>query len=223
MKVLLLAAGAGRRLKPLTLKTPKPLLSIGPERLIERHLRRLRLAGFLEVVVNLYYLGHQIEAMLGDGRRFGLRIRYSHETHGLETGGGAKRALNLLGEAPFLMLSSDTVTDIDFAELKGLAPSHAHLVLVPNPQHHSQGDFDLQSTGLVTPGTQFTFSGAAVINPTLMLAHPDTAFPMRDVLFPAARQKLVSGQLFEGYWKDVGTEARLNEVRVDIDAGLCPY
>lgn len=222
MKALLLAAGRGERMGALTHHCPKPLLSIGKERLIDRHLRLLKAAGIDEVVVNLHYLGGQIKEKLGDGRSYGVRIVFSEETSLLETGGGARAALSLLGnDAPFLMISSDVVTDFDFRALTQLTPDLAHLVLVQNPVHHPKGDFALNPMGAVLPGSELTYSGIGVIAPALVLAPTKTRFAMREVLFPAAEQGLLTGCVHDGYWSDVGTPDRLQRTQVDFEAGLC--
>ena len=206
MKALLLAAGRGERMGALTHNCPKPLLSIGKERLIERHLRRLKAAGVDEVVVNLYYLGSQIKAQLGDGRSYGVRIVYSEESSLLDTGGGARAALSLLGnDAPFLMISSDVVTDFDFRALTQLTPDLAHLVLVQNPAH----------------GSALTYSGIGVIAPALIQSSTKVCFAMREVLFPAAEQGRLTGCVHDGYWSDVGTPDRLQNTQADFEAGLC--
>ncbi|MBL6687943.1 MAG: nucleotidyltransferase family protein [Pseudomonadales bacterium] len=221
MKALLLAAGAGRRMGQLTRAQPKPLVSLGGETLIERHLRRLKRAGVSEVVINLFYLGEMIAERLGNGQRFGLSIAYSRETQVLETGGGAKKALELLGSEPFLMISSDVVTDLDFGALLKISPIKAHLVLVPNPQHHPAGDFDLLNAELAMPGSQYTFSGIGVIHPQLLHDSLETVFPMRSVLFPAASAQSITAEVFKGYWKDIGTQDRLADVQRDLAAGVC--
>lgn len=222
MKALLLAAGRGERMGALTLDCPKPLLSIGKERLIERHVRRLKIAGIDEVVVNLYYLGHQIKSLLGDGAAYGVRVVYSEEASRLETGGGARQALSLLGtEAPFLMISSDVVTDFDFRSLTQKKPDLAHLVLVPNPVHHDGGDFALTPTQSVMPGSDLTYSGIGVIAPALITSNAESCFAMREVLFPAAEQGRLTGCVHDGYWSDVGTPERLQATRADFQAGLC--
>ncbi|MEE4465255.1 sugar phosphate nucleotidyltransferase, partial [Azotobacter chroococcum] len=145
MKAMILAAGKGERLRPLTLHTPKPLVRAGGVPLIEYHVRALAAAGFRELVINHAWLGAQIEAYLGDGARFGVRIAYSAEGEPLETGGGIQRALPLLGEAPFLLVNGDIWTDYAFAELRRPLAGLAHLVLVDNPAHHPEGDFCLEA------------------------------------------------------------------------------
>ena len=222
MKALLLAAGRGHRMGTLTSDCPKPLLSVGKERLIERHLRRLKEAGIDEVVVNLHYLGHQIKAQLGDGQSYGVNIVYSEEATLLETGGGAKQALSLLGhKEPFLMISSDVFTDVDFRSLFEQKPALGHLVLVPNPMHHDAGDFSLNAVQTVLPGSEYTYSGIGVIAPALIASVSKSCFAMREVLFPAAEQGRLTGCVHDGYWSDVGTPDRLRATQVDFEAGLC--
>jgi len=222
MKALLLAAGRGERMGALTDHCPKPLLSIGKERLIERHLKRLKAAGVEEIVVNLHYLGGQIKAQLGDGGSYGVRIAYSEEASLLDTGGGALQALSLLGnDAPFLMISSDVATDFDFRALTQLTPELGHLVLVQNPEHHPCGDFALKSNQAVLLGSELTYSGIGVIAPALIRSSKKVRFAMREVLFPAAEQGLLTGCIHDGYWSDVGTPDRLRDTQTDFEAGLC--
>lgn len=221
MKAMLLAAGRGERLRPLTDHTPKPLLEVGPHTLIEWQLLRLKAAGIVDVVINLAHLGAQIEAHLGDGRRHGVRILYSHEPPGaLETGGGIRHALHLLGDAPFVVANADVWIEFDFARLPPLVDDLAHLVLVPNPRHNPRGDFALNDSRIRNDGAvRHTFAGIAVYSPTLFAALPPGRFPLAPLLRNAADQDRVSGQLHRDKWIDVGTLERLEEARLGV-AGL---
>ncbi|QCI10362.1 nucleotidyltransferase family protein [Pseudomonas putida] len=215
MKAMILAAGKGERMRPLTLHTPKPLLPVAGQPLIEYHLRALAAAGFTEVVINHAWLGQQIEEHLGDGSRFGLSIRYSPEGEPLETGGGIFKALPLLGEGPFLLINGDVWTDYDLARLRAPLPGLAHLVLVDNPGHHGRGDFRLQGTQVVdgddAPGT-LTFSGLSVLHPALFDGCQPGAFKLAPLLRQAMAAGQVSGEHYLGRWVDVGTQERLAEV-----------
>ncbi len=215
MKAMILAAGKGERMRPLTLHTPKPLLPVAGQPLIEYHLRALAAAGFTEVVINHAWLGQQIENHLGDGSRFGLSIRYSPEGEPLETGGGIFKALPLLGEGPFLLVNGDVWTDYDLARLRVPLQGLAHLVLVDNPGHHGRGDFRLQGTQVVdgddAPGT-LTFSGLSVLHPALFDGCQPGAFKLAPLLRQAMAAGQVSGEHYLGRWVDVGTQERLAEV-----------
>ncbi|MFM1885776.1 MAG: hypothetical protein RL026_933 [Pseudomonadota bacterium] len=223
MKVMLLAAGRGERLKPFTDVTPKPLLEVGGQPLIVWHLQRLAAAGFEEVVVNTAWLGEQLPAALGNGGAWGLRLRYSPEPWpALETGGGIHNALPLLGEAPFLLVNGDVFTDIDFAALRAAAAQDAaappaqrplaRLVLVPNPEHHPGGDFALD-------GQRLTYAGVAVIDPALFAGCAPGRFPLAPLLFAARDAGRLALQRHDGQWLDVGTPERLAEL--DAHLRLC--
>ncbi|MBX9912372.1 MAG: nucleotidyltransferase family protein [Pseudomonadaceae bacterium] len=218
MKAMILAAGKGERLRPLTLHTPKPLVPVAGVPLIEYHLRALAAAGVTEVVINHAWLGAQIEAYLGDGARFGLHIVYSPEGEPLETGGGILRALPLLGEQPFILVNGDIFTDYSFTNL-ALAQlgrpflGLAHLVLLDNPAHNPQGDFTLLADGQLTnaePGQpSLTYSGIAVLSPQLFADCQPGAFKLAPLLRRAMGQGLVSGERHAGSWIDVGSYERL--------------
>ncbi|WP_374441835.1 N-acetylmuramate alpha-1-phosphate uridylyltransferase MurU [Pseudomonas panipatensis] len=217
MKAMILAAGKGERLRPLTLHTPKPLVQAGGVALIEHQLLALRDAGFSELVINHAWLGQQIEDYLGDGARFGVAIRYSAEGEPLETGGGIYRALPLLGEAPFVIANGDIWTDFGYSRLhRALADGDlAHLVLVANPGHNVRGDFHLAEgrVGDYLEGQpSFTYSGIAVLHPALFAACSAGAFKLAPLLREAMVAGRVSGELHEGCWVDVGTHERLAEV-----------
>jgi MurNAc alpha-1-phosphate uridylyltransferase len=221
---LILAAGRGERMRPLTLARPKPLLEAGGVPLIVHHLRALAAAGFEDVVVNLSWLGGQIQAALGDGTRHGLRIHYSDEgPEPLETGGGIFRALPLLGAGPFLVLNGDTWSDIPYADLRErLAPADlAHLVLVPNPTHNEAGDFVLERDRIVeSPGERLTFSGVGVYRAELFAGCRDGIFKLAPLLRAAARAGRVSGEIHGGAWLDIGTPERLAELDARLRRGV---
>ena len=214
MKAMILAAGKGERLRPLTLHMPKPLVPVGGVPLIEYHIRALAAAGFRELVINHAWLGAQIEAYLGDGARFGVSIAYSAEGEPLETGGGIHRALPLLGAAPFLLVNGDIWTDYDFAALRRAPEGLAHLVLVDNPAHHPEGDFRLQDGRAAPRGAQagLTYSGIAVLDPALFAGCRPGAFKLAPLLLAAMAEGRVAGEHFRGRWVDVGTHERLAEV-----------
>tara|TARA_R110000787_G_scaffold73495_5_gene163874 strand:+ start:8131 stop:8835 length:705 start_codon:yes stop_codon:yes gene_type:complete len=220
MKAMILAAGYGKRLRPLTALTPKPLLPVYGKPLICHHIERLAAAGINDLVINNSWLGEQLEAALGEGQQYGVRITWSREASPLETGGGIKRALPLLGREVFMLVNGDVWTDYEFARLRrhDLGDNLAHLVLVPNPGFHQQGDFRLNKHGMVcvkeTGQISSTYSGIALINPQLfdVFAVDGSQFPLRDVLLPAIMADRVSGELYQGDWSDVGTAERLTEL-----------
>jgi MurNAc alpha-1-phosphate uridylyltransferase len=211
MKAMVLAAGRGERLRPLTDQTPKPLLEVRGQPLIAWHLHSLARAGVREAVINLAWLGAQLRAALGSGERFGLRISYSEEPEGaLEVGGGIFHALPLLGAAPFLVVNGDTYTDLDFTRLSIPPHSLAHLVLVPNPAHHPQGDFTLHAGAVGTAGEpRLTYSGIGVFRPELFAGCSAGRFPLLPLLRAAIAAGRLSGERYDGAWTDVGTAARL--------------
>ena len=215
MKAMILAAGKGERLRPLTLHTPKPLIRAGGVPLIEYHLRALAAAGFTEIVINHAWLGQQIEDYLGDGSRFGLSIQYSAEGEPLETGGGIFKALPLLGDNPFVVVNGDIWTDYDFGALRRPLAGLAHLVLVDNPPHHPTGDFSLIDAQVqdAQPDAQvLTYSGIAVLSPALLRGCEPGAFKLAPLLRTAMAAGHVTGERLQGHWVDVGTHERLAEV-----------
>ncbi|MDO5686952.1 MAG: nucleotidyltransferase family protein [Neisseria sp.] len=222
MKAMILAAGRGERMRPLTDSCPKPLLSLGQETLIARHIRRLAAAGVRDIVINHAWLGEQIEAALGDGAALGVKIDYSRETSGgLETAGGIATALPLLGDAPFLVVNGDVLTDIDFqaaCERAARLPTEvlAHLYLVDNPPHHPQGDFGMDEHGrLLTAAAQrFTFSGVAVYRPQFFAeVARQVKIPLAPLLRAAAERGVVTAEVSKARWLDVGTPERLQTAR----------
>jgi MurNAc alpha-1-phosphate uridylyltransferase len=213
MKIMLLAAGRGERMRPLTDATPKSLLAVGGKPLVVRLIERLAAAGYRELVLNHAHLGAVIEAALGDGARFGVRIRYSAEREALETAGGIANALPLLGPAPFATVNADLYTDYPFERLRGAlaAAALAHLVLVDNPPHHPGGDFALAGGRLANTGDALlTFSGIGLYRPELFAAiAPGARAPLAPLLREAAARSAVSAEHFRGRWVDVGTPERL--------------
>jgi MurNAc alpha-1-phosphate uridylyltransferase len=214
MKAMILAAGRGERMRPLTDKIPKPLLEAGSKPLIQYHIEALREAGFRQLVINYAHLGEQIVERLGDGAKYGVHIDYSPEPDGaLETGGGIRHALPLLGEQPFLVINADIWTDYPFRKLHHSTEMLAHLVLIDNPPHHPEGDFKLDGHKVVGEGgAKLTFSGIGVYRPELFDNTPDGAFPLAPLLRKAIQAGRVSGEHFRGQWMDIGTPRRLEEL-----------
>lgn len=215
MKVMILAAGRGERMRPLTDHTPKPLLLVAGKPIIEHTITQLVAAGFTEIIINHAHLGVQIEAALGYGQALGASICYSPEgEHGLETAGGIINALPLLGDEVFLVVNGDIATDFDFATLKNIPVDLAHLVLVANPEHHPEGDFGLDDTGLVYEHAheQYTFSGIGLYSPKLFHNLPAGSRKLGPLLRQAIAKQQISGQKFIGFWIDIGTPERLKEL-----------
>lgn len=213
MKAMILAAGKGERMRPLTLNTPKPLIKVGGIPLIEYHIRALTQAGFNELIINHAWLGQQIENYLGSGDQYGATIKYSREGAPLETGGGILKALPLLGEQPFLVVNGDIFCNYPFAQLKHPIDHLAHLVLVNNPPHVAQGDFGLINGVVVNQAKQqYTFAGISILHPKLFTQCTKTSFKLAPLLREAANQQQVTGELFTDYWQDVGTIERLQSV-----------
>lgn len=211
MIAMLLAAGRGERMRPLTDTRPKPLLEVAGKALIEYHLAALQRAGIHEVVINHAWLGDQIEARLGTGERYGLHIRYSAERPAaLETAGGIVQALPLLGAAPFLVINADIWTDYPLQNLPQQPQGLAHLVMVDNPPHHPAGDFHLAGGRLRTGGEpRLTFSGIGVYHPELFAGLEPGVRPLAPLLQAAMQADRVSGEHYRGRWLDVGTPQRL--------------
>ena len=211
MRAMILAAGRGERMRPLTDTTPKPLLRAGGRMLIEYHLENLVRAGVTEIVINHAHLGARIEAELGDGGRYGAHIRYSPEPPGaLETGGGIHQALPLLGTEPFIVVNGDIWTDMDFRILPHAPDGLAHLVLVDNPEHHPAGDFHLQDGRVdYTGAPRLTFSGVGVYRAALFAGCAPGRFPLAPLLRAAMDAGDVRGQHYRGRWWDIGTPQRL--------------
>lgn len=216
MKVMLLAAGKGTRMLPLTLERPKPLLEAGGRSLIEHQILKLREAGLRDFVINHAWLGEKLEAALGDGAGLGVHIQWSREGEPLETAGGIVRALPLLGSEPFAVVNADIWTDYPFARLlQGLPAARlARLVLVPNPAHNRKGDFCLAADGSLlrretAAGTSLTFSGIAVYDPQLFAGLEEGPRPLLPVLLDAIARGQACGEFFAGTWIDIGTPERL--------------
>lgn len=212
---MILAAGRGERMRPLTDRTPKPLLPVAGRALIDYHLAALARAGLREVVINHAHLGEQIEAAIGNGSRHGLRISYSPEPEGaLETGGGILQALSKLGPGPFVVINGDIWTDYDYARLPQTLDGLAHLVLVDNPPQHPDGDFHLHPDGRVreADGERLTFSGIGVYHPELFAGCEPGRFPLAPLLRRAISAGRVTGEHYRGDWFDIGTPQRLREL-----------
>ncbi len=209
--VMILAAGRGERMRPLTDKIPKALVEINGESLLERHLSAMAEAGVSTVVINLGWLGEQIVERIGSGSKFGLQVIYSPENdHVLETGGGIHRALPLLGKDPFWVVNADTYTDFRLHDLKLQDNMLGHLILVPTPEHRDVGDFDLVD-GLVSNGGKrpLTYSGIALYRPEILTGQVAGRFSLVPLMRDAADRGLLSGSLYGGMWQDIGTPERL--------------
>jgi MurNAc alpha-1-phosphate uridylyltransferase len=212
MKAMILAAGRGERMRPLTDHTPKPLLPVGGKPLLQWHVEALVAAGVCDIVINHAWLGEQIEAALGSGDALGAKIRYSPEGEALETGGGIFRALPLLGDEPFVVVNADIVTDYPFARLPSVPAGLAHLVLVPNPAHHPEGDFYLEHGRVEAEGApRLTYSGIGVYHPNLFRGQQPGRFPLAPLLRRAMAAGQVSGEFYAGRWLDAGTPERLRD------------
>jgi len=222
MKAMILAAGRGERMRPLTDRTPKPLLEVGGEKLIERHLRRLAAAGHVKIVINLSWLGSQIRQAVGNGQRYGVEVRYSDEgPTALETAGGIFKALPMLGSEPFLVVNGDIWTDHPL-EPPALAPgADAHLVLVPNPPQHARGDFALEQ-GKVTEGKgdRYTYSGIGIYRREFFAGCKPGKFPLLPLLRRAIEAGRLTGEVYRGAWHDVGTPERLSAFDSELRAAL---
>jgi N-acetyl-alpha-D-muramate 1-phosphate uridylyltransferase len=223
MKAMILCAGRGTRMGELTKNTPKPLLSVGGQSLIERRIVQLAAAGVVEIVVNLHYFEDQFRQHLGDGSRLGVKIQYSLETTVLETAGGVIQVLPLLGEGPFIIASGDTLTDFPFEQLMGLAGAfgqsdqQAHLILAPNPSHHPAGDYALKQGQLTLDASpRYNYAGFGLLKPELF-AGCSPGFQKLSVLFEKAiLSKKATGALFQGLWINVDTAERLALARQKI-------
>ncbi|WKJ89362.1 nucleotidyltransferase family protein [Methylomonas montana] len=212
MKAMILAAGRGERMRPLTDRTPKPLLKAAGKTLIEYNIENLVAAGFTEIIINIAHLGTQIKDYCGDGKRWNASITYSDEGEtALETAGGIANALPLLGDQPFLVLNADIVCDFPLHTLRKPSTRLAHLVMIDNPPHHPEGDFALNASGLLSEqGEQkLTFSGIGVYHPDLFEGIPVAPLKLRPVLNQAIRQQRISGEKYSGLWMDIGTAERL--------------
>lgn len=229
MRAMILAAGRGERMRPLTDTSPKPLLPVGGRPLIVWHLERLARAGIIDILVNHAWLGDRIESALGDGRAYGVRLRYSAESTALETAGGIARALPFFNDEPFLVVNGDVWCDWDPAHALPLAAAWpadrlAHLVLVDNPAHHPEGDFVLHTDGQVTARPDdatpaLTFAGIGLYRPALFATtRPDQPAPLAPLLRHAMTAGAVTGERHTGRWVDVGTPARLTALDAELTA-----
>jgi MurNAc alpha-1-phosphate uridylyltransferase len=217
---MILAAGRGERLRPLTDSIPKALVQVGGKPLIAWHLERLAASGCREAVINVSHLAGQIVERIGNGARFGLSIAYSREAEPLETAGGIAQARPLLGEAPFLLVNADVYCEVDFRRLLAhdLGGRLAHLVLVPNPAHRAGGDFTLEDGRVGNgSGARYTYAGIAVMAPALVAdVRPGEKAPLAPLLRAGAERGLISGELHRGAWQDVGTRERLAELEAHL-------
>lgn len=231
MKAMLLAAGYGKRMRPLTDVTPKPLLPVADKPLLQYHVEKLRAVGVTQLVVNLAHLGEQIAAFLGDGSGFDVEVSYSPEPQPLETGGALSLALEMLGAKPFLLLNADIWSDYPLQRLVAtpLSPGClGRLVLVPNPGHNPAGDFALQGSCVVACDGEhqgYTFSGISLLDPRIISAFSRrrTVFPLREALQEAINQRRLQAEVFTGEWWDVGTPERLQELDTRLRSGVTNY
>lgn len=226
MKAMILAAGLGNRMRPLTLHTPKPLLEVGSKPLIVWHIEKLAAIGVSEIVINTAWLGEKLAQALGDGSQFGIKILWSHEGEGLETAGGIINALSLLGDEPFILVNGDVWTTMDFAPLLNveLGENLAHLVLVQNPEQHPNGDFTLADGKAYTfdqqiSGENLTFSGVSVIHPKMFAGLEAGKRPLAPLLKAAMLENKIAASKLTGIWVDVGTPERLNALDLMIREG----
>ncbi len=223
-RAILLSAGRGERLRPLTDTIPKPLIPINGKPLIAYHLEKLSAIGIKDVVINVSYLADQIKDRLGDGKKYNLNIHYSYEPEVLETGGGIVQALPLLGNEPFLVISADIYTDFPFENLchpeRREAPrrisldvnSLAYLILVPNPDFHPEGDFSLDSTGRISNTPKYTYANLGLFHPDFFKGLQPGKFPLGPLLREKANKKLLTGDIYKGIWYNVGTVEELQKL-----------
>jgi MurNAc alpha-1-phosphate uridylyltransferase len=220
MKAMVLAAGRGERMRPITDRIPKPLVPVAGKPLIVYHLEALARAGVRDVVINLAYRGAQIREALEDGSRYGVRISYSDEgPDPIETGGGIFKALPLLGAQPFIVVNGDVWTDFNVATLPMLdGGAHAHLVMVPNPPHVARGDFALDGGYIIESDKddRFTYSGIGVFSPGFFHGCQPGKFPLRPLLSRAIAARKLEGQVYRGVWLDIGTPERLAELEASL-------
>jgi len=225
MKAMVLAAGRGERMRPITDTIPKPLVPVAGKPLIAYHLMSLARAGVTDIVINLAYRGSQIREALGDGSAYGVRIVYSDEgPDPIETGGGIFKALPLLGTSPFLVVNGDVWTDFDFSQMPALAPdAHAHLMMVPNPPHVARGDFGLDGDFLVERDTdRFTYSGLGVYTAEFFAGCQPGKFPLLPLLKRAIAVCKLRGHVYRGVWLDIGTPERLAALDAEVRARSGP-
>jgi len=218
MRAMILAAGRGERLRPLTDSLPKPLVEVGGKPLIEHHLQALAEAGFTEIVINQGHLGNMLRSALGDGERWDINIHWSNEQpEALETGGGILQALPLLGSSPFLVVNGDIWTDYPYSRLRAITCDWAHLVMIPNPPHNLGGDFALLNARIrIEGGDKLTYSGIGVYHPRLFGDCTPGKFSVVPLLRSTMENHLITGEIYKGGWEDIGTLERLEAVRVII-------
>ena len=213
MKAMILAAGRGKRLRPITDHTPKPMINVRGKPLLEHQIGWLSAAGIQSLVINLHHLGEQIEAYFGDGRGHGVEISYSHESELLDTGGGIVKALPLLGSEPFLIVNGDIYTDFPFDQLSALpAWANIHLVVTPKPEFRQTGDFEFNGTRITARGKGYVYCGICILRPTLFETDRAEPFSLREHFFKAISSRTISAQNWPGYWIDIGNQAQLNAV-----------
>lgn len=219
MKAMILAAGRGERMRPLTDGCPKPLLKAGKHSLIEYHLMALHQAGVRDIVINTGWLGEQFPDVLGDGSKFGMAIQYSHEGYpALETAGGIIKALPHFGGSDFIVVNGDIYTDYDYSRLKLEKGCNAHVVLITNPVHHPNGDFSLDSLRVVhaTKSQTYTYSGIAVYNERFFNGVAAQRLALKPLLDSAIDKHYLSGEVFKGEWRDIGTVERLHTLNKEL-------
>ena len=227
MKAMILAAGLGNRMRPLTLYTPKPLLEVGGKPLIVWHIEKLKNIGVTEIIINSAWLADKLIGALGDGSKFGVRILWTREDEGLETAGGIINALPLLGDKPFILVNGDVWTTMDFEPLRHikLGEDLAHLFFVENPKQHPEGDFTLLNGRAFNfdqkiEGENLTFSGVSVIDPQLFKGLEAGKRPLAPLLKQAMLDERISAEKLQGVWVDVGTPERLMELDLQIRDGF---
>lgn len=214
MRAMILAAGRGQRMGSLTEHTPKPLLRVGKYLLIEHSIFALKRAGITEIIINVSYLKEQIVDTLGDGKHYGIAIRYSQETERLETGGGIVKALPLLKNEPFIVMGSDIITDYPLAKLMLPVNKFAHIILVKNPYYNTKGDFDLDENNVVyyAEHNPFTYASLGIFHPQLFKSHEAIYLKLAELWQPAMRLGKITGECYEGVWYNVGTQQELQVV-----------
>lgn len=213
---MILAAGRGQRMRPLTDSMPKPLLPVAGKPLIDYHLEKLAGAGVTQVVINHAWQGARLQQHIGNGQAYGLDVVWSAEAEGgLETAGGIIKALPLLGDEPFWVINGDVWTDYEFSDLPTtLGDALGHLILVANPQHHSSGDFEVVEGKVALPqsGASYTFSGLSLLSPQLFAGYPVTKLALKPLFLEAIQQQRLQGSVYHGQWTDVGTPERLQQL-----------
>jgi MurNAc alpha-1-phosphate uridylyltransferase len=217
---MILAAGRGERMRPLTDDMPKPLLQVGGKPLIQFHIERLALAGVRDIVINLAWQGAKLRDAIGDGAKLGVRIQYSDEgDFALETGGGICKALPLLGDDPFIVVSGDIWTTFPFATLRLATNDVAHFVVVPNPEFHAKGDFALEGARMTESGPKYTYANIGVFTPRFFDGRKPERFALAPLMFEWIRRGKVSGELYEGAWRNIGTPAQLAALDAQLAQG----